>query len=209
MQVRFIGILYLFRCSISNLPTLQDGHQYPCRPHFFLQANPKVEGPSPMYGVMGSSHLPLQGHRRLLRNHSMLWGLGPHPLAASCSESSVERHIAPGCQWGNQAAAARGRFREVGRFGLLAALMGAWIVFLGGGGNFHSYACSQSPSLLRFRNLQNRKKVSKNLGSGNAKRSKTAKNNAIKKASKNLKNTSHFFLHFPRVLSQFKNECEN
>lgn len=161
MQVRFIGILYLFRCSISNLPTLQDGHQYPCRPHFFLQANPKVEGPSPMYGVMGSSHLPLQGHRRLLRNHSMLWGLGPHPLAASCSESSVERHIAPGCQWGNQAAAARGRFREVGRFGLLAALMGAWIFFLGAGAIFIVMHAARAPLCWDFGTCKIEKKYPK------------------------------------------------
>lgn len=37
-----------------------------------------------------------------------------------------------GCQWGNQAAAARGRFREVGRLGLLAALMGVFFFFWGG-----------------------------------------------------------------------------
>ena len=150
MQVQFIGILYLFPCSTSNLPTLQDGHQYPCRPHFFLQANPKVEGPSPMYGVISptlarsqkTSTKPLDAMRT-----------GPPPL---------------GCQlfrivcWAPCGQDASGVIKlpqpegDFVKWDDLVCWLHWWVFFFFfGGGNFHSY-------LSRFRNLQNRKKVSKN-----------------------------------------------
>lgn len=148
---------------------------------------------------MGSSHLPCKVTEDFYETTRCYEDWAPTPWLPAVPNRLLSA-MWTGCQWGNQAAAARGRFREVGRFGLLAALMG--VFFFGGGGNFHSYACSQSPSLSRFRNLQNRIEVSKTQAREMQNDQQKAKNNAIKKASTHVKNMSHFFL--PRVFKPVK-----
>lgn len=148
---------------------------------------------------MGSSHLPCKVTEDFYETTRCYEDWAPTPWLPAVPNRLLSA-MWTGCQWGNQAAAARGRFREVGRFGLLAALMG--VFFFWGGGNFHSYACSQSPSLSRFRNLQNRIEVSKTQAREMQNDQQKAKNNAIKKASTHVKNMSHFFL--PRVFKPVK-----